>query len=214
MLRPLYTERVAADLFAISTGPGEGLVFAPDGSGWCSYSSPRYPKQSQVFLRFARAGDGAAFAVREIHFAFEAGLGTRSFRELPLGRLEAAVNQPEHHAELSKRVPPNGVVAVPFPENVYATDEDTWPWWMYKIPPKPRAPRLKVKIPDGGGRRKPDRFYEQIAERFAYLATVSPRPATDLAKANDVPVTTVHGWVKEARRRGLLATGERARKQL
>jgi hypothetical protein len=70
-----------------------------------------------------------------------------------------------------------------------------------------------VKIPDGGGRRKPDRFYEQIAERFAYLATVSPRPAMELAKANGVPVTTVHGWVKEARRRGLLAAGERARKQ-
>ncbi len=202
---------MAAELFAIYTGPGEGLVFAPDQSGWCSYSSPRYPKRSQVFLRFARASEGAGFAVREIHFAFAAGLGSRSFRGLPIGRLEAAVNRPEHHAALSERVKPTDAVAVRFPEEVY-TDEE-WPWWMYKIPPRPRAPRLKVKIPDGGGRRKPDRFYEQIAERFAYLATVSPSPAAELAKANDVPVTTVHGWVKEARRRGLLAAGERARKQ-
>jgi hypothetical protein len=179
----------------------------------CSYSSPRYPKGSQIFLRFAHASEAAAFAVREIHFAFYAGLGTRSFPELPIGRLEAAVNRPEHHAALAERIKPTDTttITVPFPEEEY-TDED-WPWWMYKVPPKPCAPRLKVKIPDGGGRRKPDRFYEQIAERFAYLATVSPRPAMELAKANGVPVTTVHGWVKEARRRGLLAAGERARKQ-
>lgn len=64
---------------------------------------------------------------------------------------------------------------------------------------------------DPEGRGRPDSFYEQVVERFTYLATVSQRPATDLAEANGVPTTTVHGWVKEARRRGLLPAGERSR---
>jgi hypothetical protein len=37
--------------------------------------------------------------------------------------------------------------------------------------------------------------------------TTSPRPVADLATANEVPVSTAQRWVKEARRRGLLAPG-------
>ena len=40
------------------------------------------------------------------------------------------------------------------------------------------------------------------------LAPVA-RPAVELATANDVPVSTVHAWIKEARRRGLEPYGQR-----
>ncbi|MCW2888308.1 MAG: hypothetical protein JWL58_5170 [Streptosporangiaceae bacterium] len=191
---------------------GEGLVFASDQSGWCRYISPAQPESSSVFLRFARAGDGITLAVREVHFAFLAGLGTRSLREVPLGRLEAVVNQPNDYGKLADRIRVTDDVVVPIPDEVFSVEGR--PWWTYEIPepPKRRAPRLKIKIPEGP-HRKPDSFYEQIAERFAYLAAVSSRPAQDLAEANDVPVTTVHGWVREARRRGLLPASERIRKE-
>lgn len=68
---------------------------------------------------------------------------------------------------------------------------------------------FKVAIPDG--RKRPDSFYEQVAARWTILTITRPtaRPAHVLAEANDVPVTTVHRWIKEARRRGILGPGQR-----
>jgi hypothetical protein len=67
----------------------------------------------------------------------------------------------------------------------------------------------RLKIPDGA---KPDSFYRQVAKTYSHLARGSNRPAADLAEANDVPVTTTHRWVKEARRRGFLPPGRKGRR--
>ena len=75
---------------------------------------------------------------------------------------------------------------------------------------KTRSPKLKLKVPSTY--RKPDVFYRQVADVFAYLSTVSTKPAVELAAANNVEVTSIHGWVKEARRRGFLPAGERSRR--
>jgi hypothetical protein len=70
-----------------------------------------------------------------------------------------------------------------------------------------RIRNLQLRIPEG--QPKPDSFYQEVARLFGEIAVNSPRPAAVLAEANDVKPSTVHGWVKEARRRGLLAPGER-----
>jgi hypothetical protein len=67
----------------------------------------------------------------------------------------------------------------------------------------------RLKIPDGA---KPDRFYQQVAETYSHLARGSNRPAVEMAEVNGVPVTTVHRWVKEARRRGFLPPGQKGRR--
>jgi hypothetical protein len=60
---------------------------------------------------------------------------------------------------------------------------------------------------------KPARFYKQIASLYTRLsADANSRPAVDLAEAAGVPVTTVHRWVREARRRGFLPPGQRGRR--
>lgn len=46
-----------------------------------------------------------------------------------------------------------------------------------------------------------------MAAVYRRLAATSPRPVADLARDNAVPVTTAQRWVKEARRRGMLAPG-------
>jgi len=51
----------------------------------------------------------------------------------------------------------------------------------------------------------PDRFFREVADTYAAYAAHSKRPAVEMAAANGVAVTTVHRWVKEARRRGLMA---------
>lgn len=72
------------------------------------------------------------------------------------------------------------------------------------------APPLQLVQPDGRWTRKTDEFYQSAADAFLWLSRTSPRPATVLADANSVPVTTVHRWVREARRRGLLTVGVRS----
>jgi hypothetical protein len=72
------------------------------------------------------------------------------------------------------------------------------------------APHLGAVVPDElrsptGG--YPDAFYDFVATAYRHLAGTSSRPVGELADANDVPVTTAQRWVKEARRRGLLAPG-------
>lgn len=68
-----------------------------------------------------------------------------------------------------------------------------------------------ARLPDdlllADGRNRPDEFYATVASTYRHLVTASPRPVADLADANDVPRSTAHRWVKEARRRGMLPPG-------
>jgi hypothetical protein len=75
--------------------------------------------------------------------------------------------------------------------------------------PKPPSPNdngwEQAAATDARGR--PDSFYADIAAEYQDQTSRSPRPAADLADRHGVPVTTAHRWIKEARRRGLLAPG-------
>jgi hypothetical protein len=62
--------------------------------------------------------------------------------------------------------------------------------------------------PDGPNDR---RFYGRLALRYLRIATESPRPATDLAKAEGVTARTVQRWTSRARELGLLPPGRPGR---
>jgi hypothetical protein len=47
-------------------------------------------------------------------------------------------------------------------------------------------------------------FFEQVACAYGKLAAISNTPIVQLAWANDVPPSTAHRWIKEARRLGLV----------
>jgi hypothetical protein len=69
-----------------------------------------------------------------------------------------------------------------------------------------RRKSLALRIPDG--RKRPDTFYVKVAELYLDLIERSShRPAAEIAEANNVPVTTVRRWIKEARARRLLGPG-------
>ena len=71
--------------------------------------------------------------------------------------------------------------------------------------------KAEARIPDSfrsnAVRGYPDAFYDSVATAYRSLVANTARPVSELAFANDVPVTTAQRWVKEARRRGLLAPG-------
>lgn len=84
--------------------------------------------------------------------------------------------------------------------------------------PKPRRPpvppdwdataeRVTIRRPEG--RALPDDFLADVAHAYTVLARDGQKPAPVIAAEADVPVTTVHRWIKEARRRGLLAPARR-----
>jgi transposase-like protein len=52
--------------------------------------------------------------------------------------------------------------------------------------------------------RFPADFFEQVACAYGKLAETSNTPIVQLAWANDIPPSTAHRWIEEARRRGLL----------
>jgi hypothetical protein len=74
-------------------------------------------------------------------------------------------------------------------------------------PPRRTAATIPARLRTNAVRGYPDAFYDAIASAYRHLAASSPRPVAELAEANGVPVTTAQRWVKEARRRRLLAPG-------
>ncbi|HET7416877.1 MAG TPA: hypothetical protein VFJ61_04535 [Solirubrobacterales bacterium] len=71
---------------------------------------------------------------------------------------------------------------------------------------QPRA-RIRPSLRSNAVQGYPNAFYEAVATTYRHLSATSSRPVAALAEANEVPVTTAQRWVKEARRRGLLAPG-------
>ena len=76
-------------------------------------------------------------------------------------------------------------------------------------PAKPRSDmaRIPEAFRSNAVRGYPDAFYDSVASAYRGLVSTTSRPVSELAYANEVPVTTAQRWVKEARRRGLLAPG-------
>ncbi len=54
-----------------------------------------------------------------------------------------------------------------------------------------------------------DAFADRVAEWYRAVEGFTPHPAKVIAQYSDVPVTTVHGWIREARLRGKLPPGRR-----
>jgi len=194
-------------------GPGESLIFGTAGesygSGWATYFKQRLHRQvAPCFLvRFAPCADESqVYEIVEIHGLAADAISGRHLRELPLGRMEIVVNLPVHRAQMARFAQSRGGdLGITFP----GVDLDHWiDAEVGKH--RRRRPRMRLDIPEGN--RKPDKFYEQVAYRWGVLQAEGAKAAAELAEANDVPVTTVYRWVKEARRRGLLTGGERPRK--
>jgi hypothetical protein len=70
------------------------------------------------------------------------------------------------------------------------------------------ASRKPLSRPDG---TDPEGFYRRVAEAYREYAMKTRAPAAGIARESGVPVRTVHGWIHEARRRGFLPPGRKAR---
>jgi hypothetical protein len=72
-------------------------------------------------------------------------------------------------------------------------------------PPKRHELYLRDKYFKKEGRSYPPEMYERVAALYRRCVAGGIRPAPAIAEANGVPETTVRRWIREARRRGVLA---------
>jgi hypothetical protein len=91
-----------------------------------------------------------------------------------------------------------------------ALDKVIPPGYDYDAEPAfPRKPRTwTLSRPDG---TDPEGFSRRVAEAYNDLVLWSSAPAKALAIEAGVPVTTVHRWIRDARRLGLLPPARKGR---
>ena len=106
-------------------------------------------------------------------------------RDVPLARIEAAVNaNPSLHEELEKAIPEAAVS-----------------WRRGRA-----AQRLKLERPSS--RRLDDSFFQQVADAYQAAVANGLPPAKTLAAESDTPAGTVNRWIAGARARGFLPPSE------
>lgn len=181
------------------------MFVKPGAGGWALFSMVG-AGDAIVRVRFALAEDGR-LEPAEVHVEGRPTLTGDTLRNVPLGALEGWANGVGRE-ELTESITEAGTVE-------QATDQ-----WLTAIGDgerdltidlgvsmdQARRRSLRLRIPKGP--KRPDSFYRKVAEMYSALtAAESHRPASEIAKANEVPPSTVHRWIKEARRRDLLAPG-------
>lgn len=193
----------------------------PVGGDWCEWRQD--PPLPVAVLVQIRSGPGGRLVLSGLRIDGEP--TAELLRAIPIGRIEAAANAqlaivddavPADVPEAPRRepgpvVPRHG----PGPEPISAAAGAPPPTivstgWEISDPgravPRRTAYRIRSRTPVDGARR-PDAFYADVARSYLDLAQTSARPALELATANDIPVSTAHRWIKEARRRGFLPPG-------
>jgi hypothetical protein len=190
--------------------------------GWCYYNDDDVEHERLALgLRFGL--EGTRIVIKAVHLETQERVTGTSLRALPLGRIEALANAP-HIADAIRRSIANDAKAV---------GEEHAAYWEALVPTS--APTMmattvtffnsaqgemttvpmRLLVPVSSGEppktsaKKPDDFYERVAARYSELAGQVRDPAIRLAQENQVPHTTAHRWIKEARRRGLLGQGRK-----
>jgi hypothetical protein len=173
-----------------------GRLF-PVGGNWYEWRPDR-PLGASVFVHVV-VGEGGRLVVDGLRI--DGPPTAELLRAIPVGKLEATAN-----AQLA--VVDDAVVAVknrrPRPVRPPAADPGGWET-------SDPAAAVGRRLPEPAGRGRPDHFYREVATVYLDYAQGSHRPAVDLAERHDVPVTTAHRWIKEARRRGFLPPGRPGR---
>lgn len=135
----------------------------------------------------------------------KASVRSPDLRIIPLGRIEEVLNE-RRLAGLIREVLGGGGIEAGLdltPSNL-------------PLPTFPKRTSAATGLTEyglAGAHKRPrsDDFYRQVADLCGQLlATGHDNYAPLIATANSVPVTTVHAWVKEARRRGFMAPSSRA----
>lgn len=187
------------------TDMGWLVIGSNDWSAW------QYPSHD-IRVRIERTADLGRFQITGLALLSSrdslfgpAPITVTELRDIPLVRLDAFLNDPrlsealpaaiEHAKKRGKDLSPTGGVEgeeIPTGEAVPA------PGVNYKI------------VGASNTKSRPNEFYRAVGQAWSVAVAEGHRnPAMVIATANEVTVTTVHRWVREARRRKVMAPSSR-----
>ncbi len=167
------------------------LVVVPGWGGWAEATWHRgEPDEVVAYVRL-ELGPLPVTRVRVVELRI-AEPWVRNYRELPVGRIEAAVGADaatfaDLSAHLDRELPQND------PAEFFATKK--------QIAGRPFK-RYRLKRPTS--RRLPDSFYRQVADAYQDAVFFGLNPRKVLADDAETPADTVARWVTTARKRGHL----------
>lgn len=149
-------------------------------------------------------------------------LSGRVWRRIPFAEIErsltiALVNPPpiehftgERHDQL-RRIFADGVEGIVAPaldslEDFFKATEDLTPIYFNPVPSgmlvaEDHGRLPQISPPEG---RITDDFLQDVAEAYRWYASREKAPAPSIAEMSGAPVRTVHRWIYEARKRGIL----------
>jgi hypothetical protein len=132
--------------------------------------------------------------IAEIRITAESGISSQIVRGVPLSRIENFANAPGSYERIRSAAVGDRLIGT----GDSGTGND-------------QAAIETVANADAAGSRYDDVFYRMVADA---VVAAGRGAAPRISRARGVPLTTVHRWVREARRRGFLApTGRERRKE-
>lgn len=165
----------------------EYAVPPPSGASEDAAWKPGY----RFLVRFTRRDDGAPVA--DCLILFGPDINAAALRALSLRSNLALAGEAPEGAWRDDRPLDRAFSAIE------AAERETWP---RPEEPRPATPRAPLTRPDG---TDPQGFAHRVAKAYREaLAAKDSAPAKTLAAEAGVPVTTVHRWIREARRLGAL----------
>ena len=161
--------------------------------GWAMWHHPS--SSSVAFVSFERFVE--SWTIKEVRFVrleSKFRLQANDLRLLALGRVESMASDPDIK-ELLVAGYSSDALPVLDPAQVTASKAKAV---CEQLPERPRTSSLAISVPPKGQR---DMFFYEILDTiYRRAASQSSHPAKDIAKANGVPVTTVHAWLKAMRK--------------
>lgn len=197
------------------------VIIGVGNGGWVVFSTWRGSGGLIARVRFAVCEDGRLEPV-EIHLDVDPEGGLRGdgpgrltgelLRTLPLSHMEIWANGGPEREQLIQEIENAGPrlerETERWREKVASDQVQLNPETMKRL----RRGALKLQVPTS--LKKPDAFYQRIADLYTALArSGSRKPAQEIADANGIEVSKVHRWIKEARRREgvVVAPGRRGK---
>ena len=176
-----------------------GLLIRTGRAGWWTWVAPgAYP--GRVELRFAETDTG--IRVHEVHTVGEVDL-----LHMHLNVVERVLNAPSVRPRVLPAVQEDAGFNEALPPETQETMGDLIKGAVMRFNARHDA---RIAIPEPVGGKRPDSFYERLADLHAGLmAGGNPRPARAIAEQNGVPISRVYRFLAEAKRRGLTPRGER-----
>jgi len=191
------------------------LRFSPD-EGWVSVLPGQPDGADGVHVRVRRRDGRLVITDLYIHGAE---ITPEVLRGISMSRLQAALT---FNLVMSKVLPiadlPPDAVAPPIVRELgpVAGDDAPEPSLADLRNRVQRDDRSEIEIPQRlpltrPGGIAPEQFYPRVAAAYSEYAPHTRAPAKEIAAEAKVPITTVHRWIREARRRGFLPPAKKGK---